>query len=649
MLRKSFDSRPVTFGISKYALPRDGKRKILAFRIRGLIAAVAGLLLLVVGLATTRSGLDASVFAALIGAATLTAGMLCVFARSLPAGNATSRTIVPPALPEDARVEDLKDAQWRLSDSAVRYRELLEAQRDFIIRYSPDGRVAFANSAFLEAFDLFRDEVLGAPYRPRALRTEQAINSSGPGRRIVELLPMRKGKRWIAWDETEVATPEGKIEIQRVGRDVTVEREIEEKLREARNRAETANRQKSRFLAAMSHEIRTPMNGIIGMISLLRDTKLNAEQRNYARVADDSARALMGLLDSILDFSKIEAGKLELASHVFSLRDCIAQMMQLMAPEAAAKNLSFTSTISESLPEWVQGDKMRLRQIILNLLSNAIKFTDTGGVAVRMDLAEDKGTDPDVVRVVIEVSDSGIGFSPDAACRLFEEFEQEENASQRSQGGTGLGLAISKRLAQAMSGEIVASPAGPHKGAVFTAVLELRGAREPASVAPTLEYAGGSDSRTGDVSRHRAAAPRFSVLVAEDNQISALLASKIIERAGGEAFAVGDGRSAITAMWETLERKRPAFDLILMDVLMPEIDGLTATKSIKALFAERGDPSLPCPPIIALTANAFAEDRERCRAAGMDDYLAKPFDARDLHALLMRWTAHSARATPPAA
>jgi two-component system, sensor histidine kinase len=356
----------------------------------------------------------------------------------------------------------------------------------------------------------------------------------------------------------------------------------------------------------------------------------------------------MGLLDNILDFSKIEAGKLELASQTFSLRDCIAQMMQLMAPEASAKNLSFTSTISERLPEWVQGDKMRLRQIILNLLSNAIKFTDTGGVTVQMDLADDKGCEPGVVRIAIEVSDSGIGFSPDAAWRLFEEFEQDENALRRSRAGAGLGLAISKRLAQAMSGEIVASAAGPHKGAVFTAVVELRAASEPARTPSAAEQMESSKD-AGDFLRRRTGPPSFSVLVAEDNQISALLAAKIIERAGGEAITVGDGRSAITAMWETLERKRPAFDLVLMDVLMPELDGLTATKSIKALFAERSDPSFPCPPIIALTANAFAEDRERCRAAGMDDYLAKPFDARDLHALLMRWTAHSVRATPPAA
>jgi PAS domain S-box-containing protein len=550
---------------------------------------------------------------------------------------------------EASNLEALQDEHWRLSDGAIRYRQLLDSQNDLIVRRASDGCLIFANSAFLESFGVRTEEILGSRYRPHALRTEEAIKSSSATHRTLELLATSKGKRWIAWDETEIPTPEGSVEVQSVGRDVTVEREMEDGLRSARDSAEMANREKSRFLAAMSHEIRTPMNGIIGMISLLRDTDLDPEQRTYARVAENSARALLGLIDGILDFSKIEAGRLELADECFSLNDCIAQMMQLMAPDAAAKKLSLTSRISDAVPEWVRGDEIRLRQIVLNLLSNAIKFTDEGGIAVRIDIADDKPARPESVRIAIEVADSGIGFAQEAARRLFGEFEQDRRAISRNPGGTGLGLAISKRIALAMSGEIVAS-ARPGKGAVFTARLELPKATSPLNATVLDAISDKLETRKdADLERRPKTKRPFRVLVAEDNQINALLACKIIERAGGRATVVEDGRSAIAVMWEALERKRPAFDLILMDILMPEIDGMMATKSIKALYRERRDQGLSCPPIIALTANAFAEDRERCQAAGMDDYLAKPFDSRDLHDLLLRWVTQSDRAAPPAA
>jgi two-component system, sensor histidine kinase len=631
----------------------DTRRAIWTLRILAAVAVAAGMLLTVTAFITGRMRLDALFFAALAGTALATAGLmlgLLLWRRLAELGARVIRKLSPH---DAVGMEEIEDAQWRLSEMAVRYRQCLDAQRELIVRRTRDGRVTFANAAFLTAFNVRSEDVIGTIFRPSAGREERPIENRSAGARAIELLPTSKGKRWIAWDEPQVLSRGGEIEFQSVGRDITVERQAEETLRQARDQAETANREKSRFLAAMSHEIRTPMNGIIGMLSLLRDTPLDCEQKSFARVAEESARSLLGILDHLLDFSKIEAGKLELADDVFSLRTCIDQMVQLMAAEAAAKNLALSSTVLEAVPDVVRGDEIRLRQIILNLMSNAIKFTERGGITVRTTLASDKLPERETVRVAIEVSDSGIGLCADAACRLFDEFAQGKNATNRQVGGTGLGLAISKRLAEAMSGDIVAST-GSHKGSVFTALLEFRSAEIPSSdtpvYAPALGRGGGrEDTRSGDNGRGHRMGSDFSVLVAEDNQINALLAVKVIERAGGNAAVVGDGRSAITAIWETLERKRPPFDLVLMDVLMPDIDGLVATKSIKALYRGRNEHGLACPPIVALTAYAFAEDRDRCRAAGMDDYLAKPIDARELHDLLLRWIPAPARVAPPAA
>jgi CheY-like chemotaxis protein len=289
---------------------------------------------------------------------------------------------------------------------------------------------------------------------------------------------------------------------------------------------------------------------------------------------------------------------------------------------------------------------LRVRQILLNLIANAVKFTETGGVKVRVALARRQTAPTGSVRLAIDVEDTGIGFPPDMVPRLFEDFEQGETATRRNPGGTGLGLAISRRLARAMGGDILAKGA-PYQGATFTALLSFEtvdaagntaaaAATEAAIVQPYLR----TQTSTGD---------GFHVLVAEDSRINALLASKVIERAGGQAMIVADGRSAIAAVWNAIERRTSMFDLILMDVQMPGIDGLLAAKTIKSLYAERHHLGLVAPPIIALTANAFPEDRERCRAAGMDDYLAKPFDAQLLQDLLLRWAAQRMRKPPPAA
>ncbi|RUP08922.1 response regulator [Hyphomicrobium sp.] len=630
-------TRPAKVGKGAEPSSLHRRQAVRASRMCAAIAFFAGLMMLAGGLAASGAKYDAGLAIAMLGTALFAGGAVASILMSHEWIWSIARAVRLRRRDETRKLEEMKDAQWRLSDNAVRYRQFLDAQHDFVVRHSLDGRLRFANRAFFSAFDVRGEDVLGSIYRHPVIRTEAAVGSSPSRRRTLEFVKTRNGKRWIAWIASEVIGETREIEIQSVGHDVTAEREIEQNLKTARDRAEATSQEKSRFLAAMSQEIRTPMNGILGMISLMRDTSLDGEQAVQARAVEESARALLVLLDDILDFSKIDAGKLDLTTDVFSLQNCIAQTLQLMMPDAAAKRLALTSTMSSAVPEWVRGDEMRVRQIILNLLSNTVKLTNAGGVSVRTELDLNKPSFPNAVRIAIEIADSRAVIPPGAPDRLLDEFDRGETTASHP-GDTGLGLAISKRLAQAMSGAVVADK-DRAKGAGFTAVLELQRAEAPGKAAIEDTCA------TSGLARRRP----FSVLVAEDNRINALLTCKVIERAGGRATVVEDGRSAIKAMWETIEGKRPAYDVVLMDLQMPGIDGITATKSIKALYSERRPLGPPCPPIIALTANAFPEDRERCRSAGMDDYLAKPFDARDLHDLLLRWTGPNlGEATPVA-
>ena len=609
----------------------------------------AGLVLAACGLAFERPAFDFRTLGVVAGVLLLALGSLLslTIAESLK-----DRAADNNHHHEAVGLEHVKDAHWELADRASYYRDLLDMQRDFVIRRSVDGRLVFANRVFCDAFDVCCEDLIGSTFEPPVLLEDELPGGSGYCRRIVQLLRTKKGKRWIAWDIQEIRSEAGKTELQSVGRDVTVERAIERELKEARNQAEAASRAKSRFLASMSHEIRTPMNGILGMISLMRDTQLDAEQRTCARIIEDSARALLNLIDDILDFSKIEAGKLDLASKAFSLKGCVAQAMQLLAPGAAAKRLSFTSTVTNDVPEWVLGDEMRVRQIVLNLLSNAVKFTENGGIGVCLSLANEQDAADGRCAIAIKVTDTGVGVPPEFMARLFDEFEQSDTTTRRHPGGTGLGLAISKRLARAMGGDIFAET-NSERGASFTVVLRFDLAERPDSytpiaVTPRLPLACDANLAL-DLAAVCNVRGGFNVLIAEDNPINALLARKIVARAGGSSTIVGDGRLAIAAVWETLQRRQPAFDLILMDVLMPGVDGIMAAKSIKELFNERKSSGFVCPPIIALTANAFAEDRERCYTAGMDDYLAKPFEAHQLHDVLLRWMPPRVENASPAA
>jgi signal transduction histidine kinase len=381
--------------------------------------------------------------------------------------------------------------------------------------------------------------------------------------------------------------------------------------------AEAANRAKSMFLANMSHELRTPMTGIMGMIELASRRTSDAKTRDYLEKALDSANRLLAILNDTLDMSRIEANQICLEFRRFSLAKLVGQVQALSEPVASAKGIAFAVEGPENLASLiVLGDSLRLGQILLNLTSNAIKFTPQGSVAIHVSLSEETAED---VRIRFEVKDSGIGIAADDQERLFRPFEQADGSTTRTYGGTGLGLAISKHLAQLMDGDIgVASE--PGAGSVFwcDVVLRKAGVRDrPKRVATDRALAAEEALR----SRHRGR----RVLLVDDDPLARDVAKALLEHAGLTVELAEDGLQAVELAG------RNAYDLILMDIAMPKMDGLEATRIIRTLA---GRAQLP---IVALTANVFVEDKERCLAAGMNDHLAKPIVAASLFAKLLGW------------
>jgi len=510
----------------------------------------------------------------------------------------------------------------------------VEQSPESIVITDIEGNIEYINESFIRISGYERDEVLGR--NPRFLQSGKTPpgsygalwtalsagrgwrgefrNKRKDGSEYVEfaiVTPIRQSDgrvtHYVAVKEdiTEKKRVALELDAHRHHLEELVDRRTEE-LREAREKADAASQAKSAFVANMSHEIRTPMNAIIGLAHLLRASNLDAEQKDRLAKIDSAAHHLLAIINDILDLSKIEAGRLQLECTDFSLAGVFEQVRALVADAAAAKGLEFVIDFADT-PTALRGDPMRLRQSIINFAGNAVKFTERGRVALR---ARVESEDADGLLFRFEVEDTGVGIAADQLGRLFEAFEQADASTTRKFGGTGLGLAITRRLARLMGGEVgVDSEPGMGSLFWFTARLQ-RALGEIPGTSPMMA----SNVRAG-----------ARILLAEDNPINCEVAVEMLRAVGLTVDVATNGRDAVD-----LARDRP-YDLVLMDVQMPELDGLAATRAIRELA---GCEDLP---ILALTANAYEEDRLACRAAGMNDFVAKPVQPSALYAILAKW------------
>ncbi|MEI9996139.1 MAG: response regulator [Rhizomicrobium sp.] len=623
----------------------------------------------------------------------------------------------------------------RLNQSEARYKGLVDAQGDAILRRAPDSRLTYGNEAFFKLFGLHPQRAIGQPFAPE-LHPDSRAPAFGsfarPGAarssdRYDQNLRTAYGWRWIAWEDYAVRDSYGRlVEVQSVGRDITERKALEDAIMVERDKAQAASRAKSGFLATMSHEIRTPMNGVLGMARLLRETELRPEQRTYVDAITQSGEALLTLIGDILDFSKIESGTFAPEEDEVELRPLIEGVVELSGPRAHDKAIELIAHVDAAVPQIIRSDGVRLRQVLTNLVGNAVKFTERGGVELTARVVE--AHERRFVR--FDVRDTGVGVPKEKRDEIFREFVQADSSHARKFGGSGLGLAISKKLVEAMGGEIgiedaagggsrfwfalpavVVKPA-PDAAAMPLATLNVaivtRNAILREGLAAQLRAAGasvvaendsgqpadvmlvdaGTDSEPNppgapgrgvralvlltpaaraqlDAMRdqgfagylvkpvrqatlvarlrdlqdrreapalhmqgHARAAPaelaggrQIKILLAEDNPINLLLTRELLRRRGHSVVEVTSGEAAVKAI------QSDSFDILLTDIHMPGMDGIEATRAIRAHETATGARRTP---IVALTADALETGKRACKDAGMDGFLTKPIDPAQL-------------------